>query len=76
MAGAGGGWPSMPPPLIGVEPSGSPLLFCGKDIAQDVCRPQQNKQSLSQVVQDLEKGSSVRRALPGPSPDVTLGLTG
>lgn len=27
IAGAGGNWPSIPPPLIGVDPSGRPLLF-------------------------------------------------
>lgn len=35
MAGAGGNCPSMPPPLMGAEPSGRPPLFCGKDIAVD-----------------------------------------
>lgn len=36
IAGAGGNWPSIPPPLMGVEPSGRPLLFCGNDISVDV----------------------------------------
>lgn len=68
MAGAGGKWPYMPPPLIGVEPPGSPLLFCGKDIA---------KGKPFQVTRHQWEGTSVpSRARPGPTLDVILGLTG